>query len=214
MESKSFSSLSEIEMEDISASYISRIVADRINSLCRSSGKRQADICNQTGIEQSRISRLMHYDNYGPKKKPVPTAVEILKLAKFFGMSVNEFLQLDQKGTTDLSTKGICKNVWDLLSSGIADVDMVKIIRPGPHVPDDEADQIDWNDPEYWEENWTDVELETPCICFPNPAYHPKLSTVNAFVKALIKYTQLYRKGLIDEDDYKHLIEKRLLSIE
>ncbi len=179
---------------------IKRVLGKKLTDLMTAKDCNQTDVAEGTGIYQSKVSNMVN-------SKALPNSAELIALANYFDVSVDELLGRGKKGKTDISTYGIAQILADWLSVGRISIEEVAIAELAPPNYDDGPE------PEPYE--YTNREIKYPAVIFPvyrDSDFDYKNNYLNErFISGLKKLDGA--REVISQDDLEALLEKRLQSL-
>ena len=197
--------MNKIENQKPDKADIKTGLSEKLYALMRKKDCNQAEIINETGITQSKMSDILN-----PNKKTLPTLAELIALAKYFEVSVDELLGREITGKTDNTTYGIAQILADWLLDGRISIENVTITECAPPETPPDYDGPDWEPYDYINQEFT-----YPAVIFPvyrNSNFFDdgyKNSYLNeCFISDLKKLEKA--RSAISQDDLQDLLEKRL----
>ena len=84
--------MNKIENQKPDKADIKTGLSEKLYALMRKKDCNQAEIINETGIAQSKMSYILN-----PNKETLPNLAELIALAKYFEVSVDEYYALSGK---------------------------------------------------------------------------------------------------------------------
>ena len=200
--------MNKIENQKPDKADIKKGLSEKLYALMRKKDCNQAEIINETGIAQSKMSYILN-----PNKETLPNLVELIALAKYFEVSVDELLGREITGKTDNTTYGIAQILVDWLLDGRISIENVTITECAPPETSPDYDGPDWEPYDYINQEFT-----YPAVIFPvyrNSNFFDdgyKNSYLNeCFISDLKKLEKA--RSAISQDDLQDLLEKRLQSL-
>lgn len=200
--------MNKIENQKPDKADIKTGLSEKLYALMRKKDCNQAEIINETGITQSKMSYILN-----PNKKTLPNLAELIALAKYFEVSVDELLGREITGKTDNTTYGIAQILADWLSVGRISIENVTITECAP--PETPPD---YDGPDSEPYDYINREFTYPAVIFPvyrNSDFFDggyKNSYLNeCFISGLKKLDGA--REVISQDDLEALLEKRLQSL-
>ena len=201
--------MNKIENQKPDKADIKKGLSEKLIALMRKKYCTQAEIINETGIAQSKMSYILN-----PNKETLPNLAELIALANYFEVSVDELLGREITGKTDNTTYGIAKILADWLLDGRISIENVTITECAP--PETSPDCDGGPEPEPYE--YANREIKYPAVIFPvyrNSDFFDggyKNSYLNeCFISGLKKLDGA--REVISQDDLEALLEKRLQSL-
>lgn len=200
--------MNKIENQKPDKADIKTGLSEKLYALMRKKDCNQAEIINETGIAQSKMSYILN-----PNKETLPNLVELIALAKYFEVSVDELLGREITGKTDNTTYGIAQILADWLLDGRISIENVTITECAPPETSPDYDGPDWEPCDYINQEFT-----YPAVIFPvyrNSKFFAdgyKNGYLNeCFIPDLKKLDGV--REVISQDDLEALLEKRLQSL-
>lgn len=182
---------------------IKRVLGKKLTDLMTAKDCNQTDVAEGTGIYQSKVSNMVN-------SKALPNSAELIALAKYFEVSVDELLGREITGKTDNTTYGIAQILVDWLLDGRISIENVTITECAPPETSPDYDGPDWEPYDYINQEFT-----YPAVIFPvyrNSNFFADGYKNDYLNKCFISNLKKLEKArsAISQDDLQDLLEKRL----